>query len=132
MPTNNWRFHHVGIATSRQDVLVRRLSDLGFIQELEFDDPLQGVSGTFLLGGEMRVETLEPLGDSETLAPWLANGNRCYQIAFEVPNLEAALIFCGEQGARLVRSPVPSTAFGGRRIAFVMPFPGFLIELIEA
>lgn len=111
---------------------MRRLSDLGFIQELEFDDPLQGVSGTFLLGGEMRVETLEPLGDSETLAPWLAHGNRCYQIAFEVPDLEAALIFCGEQGARLVRSPVPSTAFGGRRIAFVMPFPGFLIELIEA
>jgi hypothetical protein len=132
LSVNNWRFHHIGIATNQHDVLVKRLRNLGFGEDLDFEDPLQGVGGTFLSGGEMRVEILEPLDNSDTLSPWLANGNRCYQVAFEVPDLDEALTFCGVQGARVVRSPLPSAAFDGRRIAFVMPFPGFLIELIES
>lgn len=131
MSADSWRFHHIGIATNQHDVLVKRLRNLGFIEALEFEDPVQGVSGTFLGGGGMRVEILKPLNQSETLSPWLTNGNRCYQVAFEVPDLDEALTFCGEQGARVVRPPQSSVAFDGRRIAFVMPFPGFLIELIE-
>ena len=39
----------------------------------------------------MRLEILEPMDADETLSPWLTVGNRVYQIAFEVDDLDVEL-----------------------------------------
>ena len=131
MSNNNWDFHHIGIATTNLQGVGRRLERQGFDDDGHFVDEIQGVSGKFMTRGRLRVELLESLPGATTLNPWLAGGNRCYQVAFEVSDLDGTIEQCLADGARLVRQPLPAVAFGGRRVAFVMPFPGFLFEFIE-
>ena len=126
-----WRFHHAGMATASIDRALGRLSDVGIGEVTEFVDPLQGVRGMFVEIGDSRVELLEPIDGDETLAPWLEHGNRVYQIAFEVDDLDAEIEQARSNRVRIVREPLPAVAFGGRRVAFLMPLPGMLIELIE-
>lgn len=132
MGRSDWRFHHVGIATASLDSFVARFADLSDNIVNEFVDPIQGVVGSFIQVGDTQVEVMEPLGDDQTLAPWLTNGNRVYQIAFEVDNLDDELELARNDRIRVVREAQPAVAFGGRRVAFLMPIPGLLVELIEA
>jgi methylmalonyl-CoA/ethylmalonyl-CoA epimerase len=127
----DWRLHHVGIATPTLARLGRRLEAVGFEPELEFTDPAQGVTGLFTTVGDLRIELLAPLDNDPTLAPWLTHGNRMYQVAVEVADLEAEIESVVEAGGRLVRPPLPAVAFDGRRVAFLMVGAGFLVELIE-
>ncbi len=108
-----------------------RLNSLGAETTSEFTDPLQGVNGFFLEIGDTLIELLEPLPGDETLLPWLQEGNRVYQIAFETNNLDEELNKMRSRGVRVVREPLPAVAFDGRRVAFLMPVPGLLVELIE-
>lgn len=98
----------------------------------DFADALQGIRGRFVEIGNMNLEILEPLDDDETLSPWLTVGNRMYQIAFEVDDLDAELEKARVQKIRIVREAQPAIAFEGRRVAFLMPAPGILVELIES
>jgi methylmalonyl-CoA/ethylmalonyl-CoA epimerase len=127
-----WRFHHTGLATSSVDRALSRLSDVGIGDITEFVDPLQGVRGIFVDVGDSRIEILEPLEGDDTLSPWLENGNRMYQIAFEVDDLDEEIERARSRKVRVVREPLPAVAFNGRRVAFLMPLPGMLLELIES
>lgn len=129
---SNWRFHHVGIATNSIDSFSKRISDVTDGSEIDFEDPNQGIRGRFVEISDMRLEVLEPLENEETLTPWLTVGNRMYQIAFEVDDLDLEIKKLSEKRIRVVRLPLPAVAFNGRRVAFVMPVPGMLIELIES
>lgn len=128
----SWRFHHTGIATSSVDRALNRLTDVGIGEVTEFVDSRQGVRGKFVAIGDSLLELLEPLDGDETLAPWLENGNRLYQIAFEVDDFDGEIDRARSKNLRIVREPLPAVAFGGRRVAFLMPIPGMLIELIES
>ena len=132
MNSSNWRFHHVGIATNSIDSFSRRIGDVSTGEAKDFADPLQGIRGRFVEIGNMNLEILEPLDDDDTLAPWLTVGNRMYQIAFEVDDLDAELERARLQKIRVVREAQPAIAFEGRRVAFLMPAPGILVELIES
>ena len=110
----------------------RRLEELETGDSTEFTDPLQGVKGMFLQVGDTRIELLEPLPGDTTLEPWLEHGNCVYQVAFEVDDLDGELELMRTRGVRLVREARPAVAFDGRRVAFLMPLPGMLVELIEA
>ena len=132
MNSSGWRFHHVGIATSSISAFSRRFADISDEVECAFSDPLQGVNGHFIRVGDSRIEILEQLGDDQTLEPWLTNGNRAYQVAFIVDDIDHELDNARQDRVRVVREPQPAVAFGGRRVAFLMPVPGLLIELIEA
>ena len=131
MSFSDWKFHHVGIATKSLETFSSRMARISSDHVLDFVDPLQGVRGRFIEIGDMNLEILEPLGDDETLAPWLNGGDRIYQIAFEVDNLESELDFARNNRIHVVRDAQPAVAFQGRRVAFLMPAPGILIELIE-
>ena len=131
MTSANWRFHHVGIATNSIDVFTRRINDVATGEVFDFVDPIQGIRGRFIEIGNLNFEILEPLDHDETLSPWLTAGNRIYQIAFEVEDLDSELKKAREQKIRIVRNAEPAVAFNGRRVAFIMPAPGILIELIE-
>lgn len=132
MNSSNWRFHHVGIATNSINSFSRRISDVSTGEAIDFADSLQGIRGRFVEIGNMNLEILEPLDDDETLSPWLTAGNRMYQIAFEVDNLDDELEEARVQKIRIVREAQPAVAFEGRRVAFLMPAPGILVELIES
>lgn len=132
MKSSNWRFHHVGIATDSIDSFSRRINDVSTGEAKDFADPLQGIRGRFVEIGNMNLEILEPLDDDDTLSPWLSVGNRIYQIAFEVDDLDAEIESARLQKIRVVREAQPAVAFEGRRVAFLMPAPGILVELIES
>lgn len=132
MKSSNWRFHHVGIATDSIDSFSRRINDVSTGEAKDFADPLQGIRGRFVEIGNMNLEILEPLDDDDTLSPWLSVGNRIYQIAFEVDDLDAEIESARLQKIRVVREAQPAIAFEGRRVAFLMPAPGILVELIES
>lgn len=129
---NSWKMHHVGIATRDLSGLLARFEMVGFDLERNFRDAKHGIDGAFLTRGNLRVEVLTPLADSPILEPWLASGNRIYQIAVEVSDLESEISSVLAHGGRLVREPLSAVAFDGRRVAFVMIGIGFLLELIES
>jgi methylmalonyl-CoA/ethylmalonyl-CoA epimerase len=126
-------FHHIGVACRDLDAETAELVQLGYVAEgPDFHDPIQKVSGRFLVGNGPRLELLIAHPGASVLDPWLRNGTKLYHQAFETPALAKALEdFCGRR-ARVVVEPVPAVAFGGRRIAFVVLRTMMLVELIEA
>jgi methylmalonyl-CoA/ethylmalonyl-CoA epimerase len=127
-----YEFHHLGYATT--SIIRERdfLAILGYTQEGEtFVDPTQGITGCFLTGRGPRVELLENLHGAETLTPWLNAGIKIYHFAYLVSDMSEALSWAQIQRARVTVAPVPSVAFAGRNICFVMYRNGQLIEFIE-
>lgn len=127
------RFHHIGVATesiARDETVY---AQLGYRREgKEFVDPAQGVRGVFLVGPGPRLELLEPHGGSTTLQPWLEAGSRLYHQAYEVEDLDASLNWARKElRAHVLRPPMPSPAFGGRAVLFLMLRNRSVIELIQ-
>lgn len=126
-------FHHFGIACGDLERETRAYALLGYHPEgQDFEDPAQGVRGRFLVGGGPRLECLVPLPGSVVLEPWLAAGSRIYHQAFVTADLDASQRALCSGGGRTVVAPVPATAFGGRRICFVMLRTMSLVELIQS
>jgi methylmalonyl-CoA/ethylmalonyl-CoA epimerase len=128
-------FHHVGVACTDFRAEAARLAPLGYIVEgAEFSDHRQGVRGIFLTGQSPRLELLEPLPGPSTgvLAPWLKQSIKLYHLAYVVRDLAHGIDRLRAQRGKLVVSPVPAIAFGGREIAFVMLPNCLLIELIAS
>lgn len=128
------RFHHIGVATesiARDEAVYGRL---GYRREgEEFVDAGQGVRGIFVIGPGPRLELLEPHAGSTTLEPWLAAGSRLYHQAYEVDDLDASLDFARKElRAHVLRPAMPSPAFGGRPVLFLMLRNRSVIELILA
>ena len=127
------RLHHVGLACASIEDELAVLALVGMEADGgPFEDEAQGVRGVFVGGPSGRVELLEPLPGSDVLEPWLRGAGRLYHLAFETSDLDELASTLKAAGAITVRPPAPATAFGGRRISFLM-LPGkLLIELIEA
>ncbi|BCZ24963.1 VOC domain-containing protein [Mycobacterium senriense] len=128
------RFHHIGVATesiARDEAIY---AQLGYQREdEEFVDPAQGVRGLFLVGPGPRLELLEPLEGSTTLDPWLEAGSRLYHQAYEVDDLNASLDSARKElRAHILRPPMPSPAFGGRSVSFLILRNRSVIELVQA
>ena len=127
----NEHFHHIGVACRDLESETRRFTMLGYTQEgADFTDPIQGVSGRFLVGGGPRLELLIPLSTEGVLAPWLKTGAKMYHLAYQVPDFDGEMARLRGQGAKTVVQPVPAVAFGGRHITFLMLPNMMLVELI--
>ncbi len=126
-------FHHLGIATESLASDVRAYAALGYKPDgEEFADQIQGVRGLFLAGGGPRLELLEPLPGSDTLAQILRRGVKCYHHAYEVPSLDASLAELRAARAQVIRAPAGAVAFDGRRVVFLVLPNTWIVELIEA
>jgi len=124
-------FHHVGVACLDLDLETAHFRGLGYeVEGSDFEDPVQGVRGRFLVAGGPRLELLADLPGREVVAPWLRKGIRMYHLAWEVRNLRDAIRQLGNRGARVVVAPVPAVAFPGRHIAFMMLANRQLVEYI--
>jgi methylmalonyl-CoA/ethylmalonyl-CoA epimerase len=126
-------FHHVGVACEDLGREKVHWHSLGYVDEApSFEDPKLGISGLFLVGAGPRIELVSPLGEhSDVLTPWLGRGIKMYHLAFEVIALPRALSETEAEGGRVVVSPVPAVAFGGRSIAFCLLRNLMLIEFIQ-
>ncbi len=126
-------FHHIGVACHALDDERAFWTAFGYAQEGDgFLDPIQGVQGLFLTGGGPRLELIEALPGSATIAPFLKRGIRFYHTGYYVDDLAVAITKALAAGGVQTTQPAPATAFHNRQIAFVMMRNGQLIEFIEA
>lgn len=131
-PLPGLTFHHVGLACQDLAVETAAHAQLGFVAEGSvFEDPHQGVRGSFQVLGPFRVELLEPLDDRSPLTAWLQRGVKLYHVCYETDDLDAALTALTARGHRVVSPPAPAVAFAGRPVAFAMLRTRSLVELLQ-
>jgi methylmalonyl-CoA/ethylmalonyl-CoA epimerase len=126
--------HHVGVAVSDLDAAVATYERL-FGGRLEHRERVedQGVEAASMRVGESRVELLAALGDDTPVGRFLAKrGEGMHHIAYEVPDVEAALAYLAEQGVELI-DPRPRHGMFGLEVAFVHPesVHGVLSEVVS-
>jgi methylmalonyl-CoA/ethylmalonyl-CoA epimerase len=129
---DGYQFHHIGYATKSIEQDCSIFHFLGYQIEGDiFTDPLQGVKGVFLTGFGPRIELLENLPNSEILTPWIIAGIKMYHLAYCVEDLPTAIDWARTHRAKIISPPLPSIAFGGKLITFVIFRNGLMLELIE-
>lgn len=123
---------HIGIAVPNVEAAQRFYRDVLDVSA-RGPEEADGARIVHLHFGESEVELLEPVDQESPIATFLAKrGPGIHHVCYRVPDLDAALAACREQGYRLV-DETPRIGAGGRRIAFVHPkaTDGILIELTE-
>ena len=91
--------------------------------------PSQGVRVAFI----GKVELLEPLGPESGVGRFLEKrGPGLHHIAFQVPDIKAALEELAQEGFRLI-DEAPRPGAGGHQVAFIHPASvgGVLWELVQ-
>lgn len=129
------RFHHVGyVVASISESAPKFARSLSLRWDGEvIHDPLQFVNVTFLpanLPTESTIELIEPVGPRSPVRKFAEAGGGFHHVCYEVDELQAQIEYSQTAGATLVRVPLPSKAFGGRRIAWVMTREKLLVEYL--
>ena len=127
------RLAHIGILVHRLAAAASLYQRLGLpeIGRETFDQ--ENIRIAFVPIEEIRIELMEPLAATGSLDRFLAiRGEGIHHLAFEVPDIERALVRARSAGARLIDES-PRRGAHGTRVAFIHPSSahGVLIELIE-
>src|SRR5580658_3624512 len=118
MPHIGLEFHHVGVACERIDDETEFWVGLGYRAEGDaFVDREQGIRARFMTGGGPRIELIEALKGSSTLAPWLKRNTKFYHMGYFAKDFDAAFSSIRSQRAIVLRNPMQSVYFAAR-IAF--------------
>jgi methylmalonyl-CoA epimerase len=125
--------HHLGVAVEDLDEAIATYARL-FNAEVEHRRavPDQGVEAAAVRVGSGRVELLASLGDDTAVGRFLAKrGPGMHHVAYEVPDLGAALAALTAAGAELVDTQ-PRPGLFGMEVAFVHPdsVHGVLAEVV--
>lgn len=123
------QLHHTAYLVQNLDVAVRRWSEcLGAaVERGPVNIVAHGVRVCFVLlpsGG--RIELVQPLE-----VPKLVRWERPDHVCFICEGFDKRIARVHEDGGIVVRPPVPSEAFAGRRMCFVLYQGVGLIELVE-
>ena len=129
------RIHHLGLAVVDLDEAVATYEQL-FGATVEAREMLldQGVAAASVLVGGGRVELLEPTGADTPVGRFLAKrGPGMHHVAYEVPDVAAALRDLASAGAELIDEQ-PRRGLYGMQIAFVHPHAvhGVLTEVVSS
>ena len=131
------RLNHVAIAVRDiakasavyRDTLGAEVSD-------KVPQPDHGVSTVFITLPNTKIELLEPLGESSTIARFLDRNpdGGIHHICYEVDDILAARDSLKRQGARVLGDGEPKIGAHGKPVLFLHPkdFLGTLIELEQA
>jgi methylmalonyl-CoA epimerase len=126
--------HHLGVAVDDLDAAVATYERL-FAAGVEHREtmPDQGVEAASLRVGNDRVELLAALDEDTPVGRFLARrGPGMHHVAYEVPDLPAALDSLAGEGAELLDTE-PRQGMFGLQVAFVHPgaVHGVLTELVS-
>lgn len=125
------KFHHIGHACLDIEAAIEEYKRLGYRQESDvFYDQLQGVKGLFMVNGLHRIELLADLDERDSMKRAYKAGRIMYHTGYFVKCVQMTADSLRSRGYRMVKSPLPSTAFNGALICFMLSEFG-LIELIE-
>jgi methylmalonyl-CoA/ethylmalonyl-CoA epimerase len=123
---------HVGVAVADLDAALTFYRDVLGLEP----GPPETVDGATIVAlpfGDSQIELLCPVETTGPVAKFLAKrGPAIHHLCIRVPNLDAAMARCRDQGYHLIDEE-PRTGHGGCRIAFVHPksTAGILLELTE-
>lgn len=130
-----FKLRHVGVAVPSLGPTTEMLSALfGYkVVSGPFDDPIQKVSVNFLAKSDQdvaEIELIAPLTEDSPITSMLAKGGgAAYHLCFETNDIDQAIAHAKNNGCILLGSPVPATAFQGRRIAWIYTRSKQLFEL---
>ena len=127
------RLNHVAIAVRDLDLEARRYRD---VLGARVTDPLvlpeHGVRVVFIELSNTKIELLEPLDGTSSIAAFLAKtGGGMHHVCYEVDDLLAARDKLVASGTRVLGDGTPRIGAHGRPVLFLHPkdFSGTLIEL---
>ena len=125
---------HVGIAVPNSQKLLQIFQSLLGLRHLSTDEvPHEGVRVYFLGARSAKIEILEATKDDSPVARFLEKRTGgLHHIAFDVPDIEAAMVKVKEAGLTTTRDHWVVGA-GGKRIFFVHPrdTSGVLVEFCQ-
>jgi len=128
------RVDHIGVAVEDLDAAVALYEGtLGMILAHREVVEEQGVEAVLLDVGENHVELLRPLAPDTPVGRFLAaRGAGLHHVAYQVPDIEAALARLRERGVQLI-DETPRAGIRGSRVAFAHPRAtgGVLTEIVQ-
>lgn len=128
------KINHIGIAVKNIENSIPFYRDiLGMNLEGTEEVTEQKVRVAFLQVGESRIELLEPTSSDSPVAKFIEkNGEGIHHLAYEVDNIESALVELQTKGVRLI-DKTPRKGAHGASIAFIHPKAsgGVLTELCQ-
>ncbi len=125
--------HHVAVVVADLDAALARYAALGFVGGERFALAEQRVLAATFRAGSGYLEVIQPTDPDGPIARFLARrGEGLHHVAYQVPDIEAALRRLHDAGVRLI-DEAPRDGAHGWRIAFVHPesCAGVLTELVE-
>jgi methylmalonyl-CoA/ethylmalonyl-CoA epimerase len=128
------RIDHIGVAVEDLDAAIA-LHEEAYGMALVHREVVeeQGVEAVLLDVGENHVELLRALSDDTPVGKFVAaRGPGLHHVAYQVPDIEAALASLKQAGARLI-DETPRTGIRSSRVAFVHPKSsgGVLTEIVQ-
>ena len=124
---------HVGIPVASLDEAIPIWKKLGFrVEERQTLEEMK-LKIAYLEAGGTIIELLEPTAADTPIGRFLEKrGGGIHHLAFQVPDLEAALTHAAAQGFELI-DRTPRVGGHGMKIAFLHPrsLGGVLVELCE-
>jgi methylmalonyl-CoA/ethylmalonyl-CoA epimerase len=128
------RIDHIGVAVEDLDAAIA-LHETTYGMALVHRETVteQGVEAVLFDVGENHVELLRPLAGDTPVGKFLAaRGPGLHHVAYQVPDIEAALEKLKAAGARLI-DETPRTGIRSSRVAFVHPKSsgGVLTEIVQ-
>lgn len=128
------KINHIGIAVQSLEASIPFYRDSLTMPFKGIEEVAeQKVKVAMLQVGESKIELLEPTSPDSPIAKFLEkNGPGIHHVAYEVADIEAAIVHMLQQGARMIDEQ-PRNGAHGTRIAFVHPKSsyGVLTELCQ-
>jgi methylmalonyl-CoA epimerase len=128
-----FRIDHLGIAVKSLTAAKAIYEKLGLSVSPEETVEQEQVRLVMVPIGESRLELLEAISDTSTIAKFIAKrGEGLHHVCLKVPDLPAAVERLKKDGVRLVSEDI-KTGAGGHEYVFVHPSSagGVLLELVQ-
>jgi lactoylglutathione lyase/methylmalonyl-CoA/ethylmalonyl-CoA epimerase len=126
------KIDHIGIAVKDLES-AKRFYEESLGVKVDHEETLGEMNIAFLPVGEVSVELIQSISADGVIAKFIAKrGEGIHHIAYEVPDIEAALERLKSQGVKLVDEK-PRAGAHGKRVAFIHPGSsnGVLTELVS-
>jgi len=117
------KLHHIGLAVKSIEEVCPACKP--------FAEQTQKVSLAFVELNGVRIELLEPLGETSPIAKSLQDGVKLLHLCYEVADLEEAVEQSRAAGFHRLTRPVPAPIFENRRIVWTFSKEFGLFELVE-